>query len=350
MNLSDYLACSNPSMPIDQDFFDQLLQRHFHHSVNCLEYCKVSNNLFLASSNNITDLPYLSARNFKAHNLLSVPESQIFKVLQSSGTSGNSPSKIFLDKFNARNQSIALSKLFTSYTGLQRPNILIVDSPAVSSRTASFTARKAGILGFSSLCRKSYHALDEKYNIDADQILRSINESDQLLVFGFTSIIWEFFASLSANSKIQFKNKTVLLHGGGWKKLTNLGITDEQFKSKLFQNYKINDVKSYYGMVEQTGSIFFECSHGFYHSNSFASIIPRNQVTLLPELNINVPSLCQVLSVLPTSYPGFSILTDDLISVKHFSDCPCGLKGIAFVVNGRIPTAEIRGCSDTFQP
>jgi hypothetical protein len=53
------------------------------------------------------------------------------------------------------------------------------------------------------------------------------------------------------------------------------------------------------------------------------------------------------MSVLPDSYPGHSILTED-IGVIHGEDDPgSGMKGIYFEILGRVPQAELRGCSDT---
>ena len=55
----------------------------------------------------------------------------------------------------------------------------------------------------------------------------------------------------------------------------------------------------------------------------------------------------QVLSALPESYPGHSILTEDLARVEAVDSCPCGRLGKAVSVLGRVPEAELRGCSDT---
>ena len=61
------------------------------------------------------------------------------------------------------------------------------------------------------------------------------------------------------------------------------------------------------------------------------------------------PGIIQVLSVLPGSYPGHSLLTEDEGTLLGEDDCPCGRFGKYFKVSGRIRNAEIRGCSDTYQ-
>ena len=77
-----------------------------------------------------------------------------------------------------------------------------------------------------------------------------------------------------------------------------------------------------------------------------ADVIARDQTTWLPAESGKVGVL-EVLSLLPRSYPGHSLLTQDLGTVHGVDDCPCGRLGTRFSVAGRVPKAEIRGCSDT---
>ena len=53
-----------------------------------------------------------------------------------------------------------------------------------------------------------------------------------------------------------------------------------------------------------------------------------------------------MISLLPTSYPGHNILTEDIGEIVGEDNCKCGKKGKYFLVHGRIKEAEIRGCSD----
>jgi len=56
--------------------------------------------------------------------------------------------------------------------------------------------------------------------------------------------------------------------------------------------------------------------------------------------------LVQVLSLLPYSYPGHSLLTEDLGVLVGEDGCACGRPGRYFLVHGRQESAEVRGCSD----
>ena len=59
--------------------------------------------------------------------------------------------------------------------------------------------------------------------------------------------------------------------------------------------------------------------------------------------------LIQVSSVLPRSYPGHVLLTEDEGRILGEDDCPCGRKGKYFEILGRVKRAEVRGCSDTYE-
>ena len=63
-------------------------------------------------------------------------------------------------------------------------------------------------------------------------------------------------------------------------------------------------------------------------------------------LKKNEKGLIQLFSVLPTSYPGHNILTEDIGELIGEDDCKCGLKGKYFLVHGRSEKSEIWGCSD----
>ena len=80
---------------------------------------------------------------------------------------------------------------------------------------------------------------------------------------------------------------------------------------------------------------------------SFSDVIIRSHQTHSSE-EIGITGLIQLLSVIPKSYPGHSILTEDLGTIYGIDDCKCERKGKYFKVHGRIKSAEIRGCSDTY--
>jgi phenylacetate-coenzyme A ligase PaaK-like adenylate-forming protein len=145
---------------------------------------------------------------------------------------------------------------------------------------------------------------------------------------------------------LRFPAGGLLIHGGGWKKLHDRRVSNDTFKAALRATFGLERVHNYYGMVEQVGSIFFECEAGWLHTPAYADVIVRERMTLEP-LASGEEGLIQVLSILPRSYPGHSLLTEDLGTIAGEDDCSCGRMGKRFTVAGRLPQAELRGCSDT---
>ena len=141
------------------------------------------------------------------------------------------------------------------------------------------------------------------------------------------------------------KNNGILIHGGGWKKMNDKSVSKNKLYQEIYKHLGVKSIHNYYGMVEQTGSIFFECEEGYYHSSIFSEILIR-------DLNLNLSKndeygLIQLFSLLPLSYPGHNILTEDVGKIVGIDNCRCGKLGKYFLVKGRVKNAEVRGCSDT---
>lgn len=347
-----------PPYSLDQNektelFNKELKELTIFHADKCNEYKKILQALSI-NPKQITDysqIPFLPVRLFKEYELKSIPKDEVFKVMTSSGTTGQAVSKIYLDKDNASIQQKVLVKIVSDFTGASRLPMLIIDSPSVIKDRNMFSARGAGILGFSIFGADRTYAFDENMRLNLevlDQFLEK-HKGEKILLFGFTFMIWQhFYKELKKiNRKIDL-SQGILIHGGGWKKLVGEAVSKNEFKKYLNDVCGIERIHDYYGMVEQTGCIYMECEHGHLHASIFSDVIIRNPKDF--SINqIGQKGLIQVLSLLPTSYPGHSLLTEDEGEILGIDDCPCGRKGNYFKIHGRIKSAEIRGCSDTYE-
>jgi hypothetical protein len=299
------------------------------------------------------DIPFLPVRLFKELELKSVSDDQVVKTITSSGTSGQKVSKIFLDRTTASNQQKTMVKIVSSFTGSERMPMIIIDCPSVIKDRNMFSARGAGILGFSIFGSKKIYALKDDMTLDVDAITDFLNrfKGERILLFGFTFMIWQYFYKellrLKSQEIVFDLSDSILIHGGGWKKLISEAVSPEDFKASLTSVCGIERVHDYYGMVEQTGCIYMQCECGHLHASVFSDVIIRDPKDF-SECKIGDKGIIQVVSTIPESYPGHSLLTEDEGVVLGIDDCPCGRKGKYFNVVGRIQKAEIRGCSDTF--
>lgn len=326
------------------------------HRTKCPEYRQILDCIGYdkESISTYEDLPFIPVRLFKERSLKSVMPEEVIKTMTSSGTSGQSVSKIYLDRTTSFNQQKTMVKIVSDFTGAERMPMIIIDSPSVIKDRKMFSARGAGILGFSMFGSKKIYALNEDMSLDVAGIRSFLQEhaGERIFLFGFTFIIWQHFYK----ELIRLKKETdesfdfsdaVLIHGGGWKKLLSEAVDTAEFRRCLQEICKITKIHDYYGMVEQTGCIYMQCECGHLHASIFSDIIIRNPADF-SVCNIGERGIIQAVSSIPESYPGHSLLTEDEGVILGEDDCPCGRKGKYFKIYGRLKAAEIRGCSDTY--
>ncbi len=336
-----------------QEFFlKRMIDLFNYHQTNCLEFKNMMHSVNFNGDqiSKIEDLPFLPVRLFKMYDLLSVPRQDVVKTMTSSGTSGQSVSKIFLDKSTAMNQTRVLSRIVSSFLGGSRVPMLIIDCESTVKNRNQFSARAAGITGFSIFASKRIFALNDDMTLNLEGIKEFIEENSKktIMLFGFTFIVYQHFYQelLKHKNEIDLSN-AVLIHGGGWKKLIDQAVDANTFKSQLKSVCGLNRIHDYYGMVEQTGTIHMECESGYLHTSEYSDIITR-RTNDFSFCEIGEQGIIQLLSLLPVSYPGHSILTEDIGSIYGEDDCTCGRKGKYFKIYGRLKNAELRGCSDTY--
>jgi len=321
-----------------------------HHRRRCREYDRLIEVLYpdFCGANTLASVPYIPVGLFKSHLLRSVPESEIFKILTSSGTSGQSVSRIALDRETARRQTIALGKIMTSLLGPERLPMLIVDSKSLLADRARVNARTAAVVGMMNFGRDHVFALDSEMRVDWQAVhsfLRQFGTSP-FFVFGFTFLVWQHLVVEAATRDIDL-SQGILLHGGGWKKMQELSVSNDEFKRSLRRQTGLRRVHNYYGLIEQVGGIYVEDDEGYLRAPNFTDVIIRDPSTW-QETEIGQPGVIQVLSVLPTSYPGHSILTEDIGILHDAGGAGRENLGKRFSVVGRAPKAELRGCSDVY--
>ncbi len=296
-------------------------------------------------------VPMLPVSVFKELSLKSVPEEAVFKMLTSSGTTGQRVSQIYLDAETAANQQQVLYRIIADFTGENRIPYLVLDTKKTLRDRKMFSARGAGILGFSLLASRTCYALDENMELDIPAVQNFLAEhrNEPVLAFGFTFIIYKHVIRVLEEKKIRLDIPNgILIHGGGWKNLITEAVSPEEFKARITATTGIARISNYYGMAEQTGCIYMECSEGHLHASIWSDVLFRRAKDF-SVCGVGEQGIVQVLSPLPGSYPGHSLLTEDTGELLGEDDCPCGRLGKYFSITGRIPRAEVRGCSDTYE-
>ncbi len=304
----------------------------------------------------IADIPPIPVSMFKKFPLKTCPDDQVSRVLNSSATTSGIPSRIYINKETALRQSKGLVAILKNFIGNARRPVLVIDTESVNKGDAdTLSARGAAIRGISNFGKKMVYVMDERDGelfLNREKLQGFISEfaGQEILASGFTYIIWTRFVKQLQDSGLKLDFPAMkIVHSGGWKKLTAQAVTKDAFSKTLAKifNTRQENVIDFYGMVEQLGVIFLDCDAGHKHAPDFAEVIIRDFYTM-KEQPPGKPGLIEIASIIPSSYPGQAIITEDVGEVIGVDDCPCGRKGKYFVFRSRVERAETRGCGDTF--
>jgi phenylacetate-coenzyme A ligase PaaK-like adenylate-forming protein len=295
----------------------------------------------------VFEAPMLPIGLFKSHALRSIPEECVFKVVTSSGTTGAAVSRVYLDAAAARVQTRTLAGIMTHWLGSSRSPMIVVDARSTLGDRRTVTARGAGIIGMATFGRDHFYALDDDMRLDGDGLVAWLDKhaGSPILIFGFTFMVWEHLLKALRPGEVDLRNG-ILIHSGGWKKLADAAVDNQAFKAELKRVTGLRRVHNFYGMAEQIGTVFVECEQGFLHAPNSSDIVVRDPATWEVAADGEI-GVAQMVSALPESYPGHSVLTEDLARVDAVDGCRCGRPGKAVSILGRVPDAELRGCSDT---
>jgi len=320
-----------------------------HHRSRCEPYDRILRATGYDSSpapERVADLPWLPVRLFKQLELKSIPDDEVFRVLTSSGTTGD-VSRIYLDRAAASAQTKALAETLQTVLGRERLPMLIVDTRSVFEQRSSFSARGAGVLGMMNFGREHAWVLDTEGRPDPAVVQAFLAQHGDapFLVFGFTFMVWSYLYELARDEGLDLSNG-ILVHSGGWKKLIDRAVDNHEFRRAFAADTGLRRIHNFYGMVEQIGVIYLEGPEGdALYCPDFADIVVRDPETWEP-LPPGKPGVIEVVSTLPESYPGHILLTEDLGVIHGIDDGTW--PGPRFSILGRLPRAEARGCSDTF--
>ena len=333
-------------------FVDAMKEALIHHTKNSTEFQQICKNQGFNYNENflLEQVPYFPVSLFKKFDLTSVPKENIFKTIFSSATTSKKPSKIFLDRITSERQTKALVSIMSDFLH-EKMDFLILDTKETISSADEVKSRASAIRGFLPFMKSIKFVLHEDLTMD-DLELNQIANSKQHCIFGFTWLMYKIINENKNNEKIKKSlsklKSPFILHLGGWKKLADINMSRAEFYHEICQffNTEENKIIDVYGMTEQLGTIYPDCEYGNKHVSAYSDIIIRDPLTLKME-EIGKSGLIQLLSPIPHSYPGISILSDDFGHLEGIDDCLCGRKGKYFRFDKRSELADLKGCGDT---
>jgi hypothetical protein len=335
----------------------QLAELLAHHRARCAPYAQVVADWERQPSPGVTDTeryPFLPVTIFKEYDLRSTAVEGM--SVRSSSTTGTAAARIFVDKPTKKRQAISANRILADFIGTEPRPYLVFDLDRTVRGIESMSARGAAILSLAHLATDFHFVMregsDGQLELDPEAFSRAlVAVGDRAFIaYGFTYILFQAHTELAgryAGLRRVAHPGSVLLHSGGWKRLTALAVDKPQFNRSVADVWGLapENVLDFYGAVEQVGMPYPDCAAGLKHAPYWGDVIIRRADTLQPAAP-GEPGLIQLINCLPLSAPNHSVLTEDMGELVLNDGCSCGRRGKAFVFRGRAQRAEVRGCSD----
>lgn len=267
----------------------------------------------------IEELPFLPAALFKRRLLSSVPVEEQLRIVTSSATSGQTPSRIPIDRVTSGRQSRTLLSLLADLLGSERLPFFLLSEPSMGEG-GEISARSAALRGF-LMAASSVTVVDSP-----EQLGRGV-------LLGYPSQLYRQL--LLPGIRLSLPELQVV-HFGGWKR--EEGIDPARLRALFEERLGVSRVVDLYGVTEQLGIVYAELGDGARRVPAVSELVVRDPRTLRPVADGEV-GLLQLITPLPYSYPGLSILFDDLGRIVCRDE-----RGVAFELLGRAERAERRGC------
>ena len=270
---------------------------------------------------------------------------------------------MYLDIETSKRQTIASSTVMKNFLHQNRHTFFILDSDPQLGVTSDMTARIAATRGFMILAKNYGYFMEsenkDRLKLQINKFIEACKKYSQdrdyldtnLTIFGFTFIVYEYVIKALMEKNISLDlSGAKLAHIGGWKKLIDRKVDPEKFKKDVHETLGIlpEDIVDFYGFTEQMGIIYGESPYGYKITPTYSEIIIRDTNSLKPVPD-GEEGFIQTISPIFSSYPGFSVLTEDIGRVLGRDDSKCGRLGTYFEIMGRAKEAEVRGCGDLME-
>lgn len=301
-------------------------------------------------------IPHLWAHFFKSHEVLSVPQKDVFLHLTSSGTTGQK-SQIFFDEWTIRSAQRMVDLIFEKYgwvTPEQKCNYILFSYETESSSklgtayTDNFLCKYAPVnqvFTALKLTGSGSHEFDCFGTIDA--FIDFARQGLPVRLFGFPAF---FYFALERMKKlgippVKMHPDSLVFLGGGWKGHADKAIEKNAFYSLVEEMLGIPNerLRDGFGSVEHCVP-YVECKNHEFHVPVWSRVFIRDVETLKP-LEFNQKGFLHFISPYITSMPAHSVIMGDMASLHSPESCGCGLPTPYFRIHGRAGLSKNKSCA-----
>ena len=309
------------------DFLESTLEIFNYQYSNNLLYHDFVKSLGKTPSKILTpfEIPFLPVEFFRNHKI-TTGDLQVEKIFESSGTTGVSPGKHFVNDLGLYEKSFL--KTFRLFYGEPEEYLIAALLPSYIEREGSSLVFMAD-----SLIKKSRNPASGFYKSNVNDLILTLNkakaEKQKILLLGVSFALLD----LAENESPDLSGIIVMETGG--MKGRRKELTRSELHAILKEKLNVTSIHSEYGMTELLSQAYSKGNGIFYSPPWMKAIIrdPQDPLTLFTEAaktgGINIIDLANINSC---SF----IATGDLGRI-HYDG--------GFEVLGRFDNSDIRGCN-----
>ncbi|MDI7191034.1 hypothetical protein [Leptospira santarosai] len=324
-----------------------------HHISNCKEYASFANRMEfdpekIMDPQDLYKIPQIPSSIFKMKEIVSVPQKNIVKRFESSGTSGVK-SKIARDEISLARLSGSLrgsSHVWDNVIGnldLEEDiKVIHLGPPRQEAGSIWFS----NVMGLIELEADTNHVM-RNGKIDWKdvkvQIISALKDFKRVIVVGAPFLVKEL-SDTTHFKEINGGEKLCFVTGGGWKKFSGSPLQQKEMIDEAFQKFQLrhrHQFKDVFNQVELNCALV-ECSEGKLHAPPWLEIIVRDPFSL-NAMDAGKEGILSYLDPTAHSFPCFFIGED--IGIKNDSPCKCGRTTHSISITRRLKISSHHGCS-----
>lgn len=334
------------------------LKHHYEHCAPYRRWCEKQRFIADRPLEDLASVPFLPVGIFKRMELSSVTPSEVVRILTSSATSSQIPSRVVIDQVTRHRQMRALTAILTAILGGRRRPFVVLDAAprADAQGGQELSARAAGMRGYLMAATTKHYVLRDAKpapTLDADLLFATVERlratGEPFCFLGYTYMLYRsvILPLHEKGVRLNLPPNVSVLHFGGWKKLREQAVDRTLLNARTADvlGIPVRNIRDVYGFTEQLGVVYPDRGDGIREIPTYAEVMVRDPRTLRPAAE-GETGLLEFLCPLPHGYPGVAVLVDDIGRMTPYRN-DAGAVRRGFEVLGRAERAEPRGCGDT---
>ncbi len=228
-------------------FLAALREAVMHHCNHCPPFARWYRKQGMDPEAPIADasrLPFLPVSIFKRLSLQSVEEDKVVRLLRSSATSSQTPSRVVLDAVTRDRQTRALASLMSAMIGPVRRPFIVLDAPPAVGGDVELSARVAGLRGYLIMASETHYVLEMQQGepvLNVEKLSGLLRDFAALgmavCLLGYTYVLYRHVVRklIEQNQHCELAPGSFVLHFGGWKRLQQQAVDRERLNRETEQ-------------------------------------------------------------------------------------------------------------------